>query len=83
MREGNRVKIVVTGVIGVNSLGSEMTSCLTLSHDEHTHHTQLTVTVVLSVSALLTVKETVVCVPVRNVLGLTASVDLLGKSAVL
>ena len=32
---------------------------------------------VLSVRALLTVKETVVCVSVRNVPGLTASVELL------
>ena len=41
---------------------------------------------VLSVSALQTVKETVVCVPVRDVPGLTASVELLAsvrKSAVL
>ena len=58
-----------------------------ISHDEHTHtHTQPTVAVVLSVSALPTVKETVVCVPVRDVPGLTASVELLAsvrKSAVL
>ena len=41
---------------------------------------------VLSVSALRTVKETVVCVPVRDVPGLTASVELTAsarKSAVL
>ena len=41
---------------------------------------------VLSVSALRTVKETVVCVPVRDVPGLTASVELTAsvrKNAVL
>ena len=41
---------------------------------------------VLSVSALRTVKETVVCVPVRDVPGLTASVELTAsvrKTAVL
>ena len=57
----------------------------THTHTQHTH-TQPTVAVVLSVSALRTVKETVVCVPVRDVPGLTASVELTAsvrKSAVL
>ena len=62
-------------------------TCIYRDTHTHTHtHTQPTVAVVLSVSALRTVKKTVVCVPVRDVPGLTASVELTAsvrKNAVL